>query len=355
MTDTQPKIGWLCACVPEEIILAAGLLPMRLSGAGETAAVADSYIYSNLCPYVKSILALGLKGKAEHLDGLVFARSCDGMRRMCDVWRSYVDTRFVYMLEVPKNRDEASVEYLASQLHKFARALEQEFGKEITPDSLKQAIKTMNQVRRQMQRIYRMQRKLPLPLSGSEVFQLGLEGMQADKKSFIAKLKKYYSDAKSVTGPHGKEGKARVLITGNVVDRPDLFHIIEAAGADVVAADVCTALRYFEHPVDEDSDDLYLALAHRYLGKSRCPRVTGLNERLAEVKELVKTYAVDGVIYTSVKFCDQHLADAPYFMAKLGNEGMAVLFLENDYTWGDTGQLRTRVEAFIEMLDNRRR
>jgi benzoyl-CoA reductase subunit C len=355
MKNAQAKIGWLCSCVPEEIILAAGLLPTRLIGDGETAAVADAYIYANLCPYVKSILALGLKGKAEHLDGLVFARSCDGMRRMCDVWRSYVDTRFVYMLEVPKNTDEASVEYFASQLRRFARALEQEFGKEITPASLKKAIKTTNQVSRQMQHIYRMQRKLPLPLSGSEVFKLGLEGMQADKKSFIARSKKYYSDAKSVTGPHDKVSKARILITGNVIDRPDLFHIIEAAGADVVAADLCTALRYFEHPVDEDSDDLYLALARRYLDKPRCPRMTGLNERLAEVKELVKTYAVDGVIYTSVKFCDQHLADAPYFMEKLGDDGVRVLFLENDYTWGNTGQLRTRVEAFIEMLDNRRR
>jgi len=355
MKNAQPKIGWLCACVPEEIILAAGLLPTRLSGDGEAAAVADAYIYSNVCPYVKSILALGLKGKAEHLDGLVFARSCDGMRRMCDVWRSHVNTRFVHMLEVPKNRDEASVEYLASQLRKFARALEQEFGKEITPDSLKQAIKTTNRVRRQMQRIYRMQRQLPLPLPGSEVFQLGLEGMQADKESFMAKLKRYYRDAKSLTGPRGKEGKARVFVTGNVVDRPDLFQIIEAAGADVVAADVCTALRYFEQPVDEDSDDLYLALAHRYLGKPRCPRMTGLNERLAEVKKLVKTYAADGVIYISLKFCDQHLADAPYFMEKLKDEDMAVLFLENDYAWGNTGQLRTRVEAFIEMLDNRRR
>jgi benzoyl-CoA reductase/2-hydroxyglutaryl-CoA dehydratase subunit BcrC/BadD/HgdB len=355
MKNAKPKIGWLCAFAPEEIAMAAGLLPMRLGGGGESTAVADAYIYSNLCPYVKSILALGLNGKAKHLDGIVFVRSCDGMRRLCDVWRSYIGTRFVYMLEVPKNRDEAAVEYFASQLRKFARALGQEFGKEITLESLNQAIKITNQVRRLMQRIYHIQRNLPLPLSGSEVFQLGLEGMHTEKKSFVAKLKRYYSDAKSSVKPHGKEGKARVLVSGNVVDRPDLFNIIEAAGADVAAADLCTALRYFERTVDEDSDDPYLALARRYLGKLRCARMTGLNERLAEVKELVKTYAVDGVVYTSVKFCDQHLADAPYFVDKLKDEGVAVLFLENDYTWADSGQLRTRVEAFVEMLGDRRR
>ena len=335
--------------------MAAGLLPMRLSGSGESTAVADAYIYSNLCPYVKSILAVGLNGKAKHLDGLVFARSCDGMRRLYDVWRSYVGTRFVYMLEVPKNQDEAAIEYFASQLRKFTHALKQEFRKEVTLESLNHAIKITNQVRGLMQRIYQLQRNVPLQLPGSEVFQLGLEGMQSDKKSFIGKLKKYYSDARNLAKQRGKQGKARVLVSGNVIDRPDLFNVIEVAGADVAAADLCTALRYFSHPVDEDSDDPYLALARRYLSKLHCARMTGLEEHLAELKELVKTYAVDGVIYTSVKFCDQHLADAPYFVERLKDAGVPVLFLENDYAWGNIGQLKTRVEAFIEILDSGRR
>jgi benzoyl-CoA reductase/2-hydroxyglutaryl-CoA dehydratase subunit BcrC/BadD/HgdB len=355
MRNAQPQIGWLCSFVPEEIIMAAGLLPLRLSGGGESTAVADAYIYSNLCPYVKSILALGLNGKAKQLDGLVFVRSCDGMHRMCDVWRSYVGTHFTYMLEVPKNRDEAAIEYFASQLRKFASALGQEFGVEITPAQLNQAIKTANEGHRLMQDIYDLQRNVPLPLLGSEVFQLGLEGMTTDKKTSIAKLKKYYSNAKSGVKQRGKKGKARVLISGNVVDRPELFNLIEAAGADVAAADLCTAMRYFDHPVEENSNDPYLALAQRYLGKLRCARMTGLAEHLVELKELIQTYAVDGVVYTSVKFCDQHLYDAPYFTEKLKDDGIPVLFLENDYTWGNTGQLKTRVEAFVEMLENRKR
>lgn len=354
MKDAQLQIGWLCSFVPEEIIMAAGFLPMRLSGDLEGISIADAYIYPNLCPYIKSILALGLNGKAKRLDGLVFGRSCDGMRRMYDVWRSYIDTRFVYMLEVPKNRDDAAVKYFATQLRRFASALQQEFGAGITPASLNQAIKTANQIRMLMQRIYELQRSIPLPLSGSDVFQLGLEGIQTDKKSFIAKLKRCHSDARILMEPHQKEGKARVLISGNVMDRPALFYLIEAAGADVVAADLCTAMRYFEHPVDEGSDDPYLALARRYLSKLRCARMTGLNERLAEVKELIKDYTVDGIVYTSVKFCDQHLYDVPYFMEKLQEEGIPALFLENDYTWGNIGQLKTRVEAFVEILDSRR-
>jgi benzoyl-CoA reductase/2-hydroxyglutaryl-CoA dehydratase subunit BcrC/BadD/HgdB len=355
MKNAQSQIGCLCSFTPEEIVMAAGLFPLRLSGQGEVTTAADAYIYSNLCPYVKSILALGINGKDEDLDGLVFVRSCDGMRRMYDVWRSYVGTRFTYMLEVPKNRDEAAVEYYASQLRKFASALEQEFGVKITTTSLNHAVKTANQVRRLMQDIYQVQRNIPLPLPGSQVFQLGLEGMKTEKESFIAKLKKYYGKAKSQIKQRGEKSKVRVLISGNVVDRPELFYLIEAAGAEVAAADLCTAMRYFDHLVEENSDDPYLALAQRYLGKLRCARMTGLAEHLVELKELIKTYAVDGVVYTSVKFCDQHLADAPYFAEKVRDEGVPVLFLENDYTWGNIGQLKTRVEAFIEMLDSGRR
>ena len=335
--------------------MAAGLVPLRLSGDPKGIDTADAYIYSNLCPYVKSILSLGLDGKAEHLDGLVFVRSCDGMRRMCDVWRSYVSTRFVYMLEVPKNRDEAAVEYFAGQLRKFARALEQEFGGEITLESLNRAIEMANKGRRLMQRIYYLQQGVPLPLPGSEVFQLGLEGMGMAKEAFIARLEEYHMKAKSRVTQRGSRSKARVLISGNVVDRSELFHLIEAAGADVAAADLCTALRYFDHPVEENSDDPYLALAQRYLGKLCCARMTGLAEHLAEVKELVKAYSANGVVYTSVKFCDQHLTDAPYLIEKLKDSGMPVLFLENDYAWGNISQLKTRVEAFVEMLENKRR
>ena len=355
MKSTSPQIGWLCSFVPQEIIIAAGLVPVRLSSDGEAATVADAYMYPNFCPYVKSILALGLSGKAKQLHGLVFVRSCDGMRRMCDIWRSYVGTRFIYMLEAPKTCDEPALEYFAGQLRKFARALEREFGGEVTSTSLYRAIKTANEGRRLMQNIYELQRRVPLPLSGSEVFRLGLEGLGMTREALMTRLEEYEWKAKSGAGQRGNESKPRILISGNVLDRPALFDIMEAAGADIPAADLCTALRYFDHLVDENSDDLYMALARRYLTGLRCARMAGLAERLTEVKELVQTYRVDGVVYTSVKFCDQHLYDAAYLMEKLKDEGVPVLFLENDYIWGSLGQLKTRVEAFVEMLDSGRR
>jgi benzoyl-CoA reductase/2-hydroxyglutaryl-CoA dehydratase subunit BcrC/BadD/HgdB len=355
MKQAEPRIGWLCSYVPEEIIMAAGLLPSRVSGSSEELATAEAHLYTNLCPYVKGVLAAGLSGETKQLDGMIFVRSCDAMRRLYDVWKSYVPMRFVHMLEAPKNRDAAAVEYFAAQLRSFATALGQEFGSEISVKSLNQAIKTANQARRLMQGLYQRQRGAPLPLPGSQIFQLGLEGMAMAKKDFIGRLEEYGKKGGSQTIGKGGDGNARVLITGNVVDRPDLFNMVEAAGAEVPVADLCTATRHFNFLVDEDEADPYVALARGYLNKPRCPRIAGLEERFAQMMELVDGYKVDGVIYTSVKFCDQHLADAPYFLDKLKEKKMPALFLENDYVWRTTGQLKTRVGAFVEMLDAGRR
>jgi benzoyl-CoA reductase/2-hydroxyglutaryl-CoA dehydratase subunit BcrC/BadD/HgdB len=114
-------------------------------------------------------------------------------------------------------------------------------------------------------------------------------------------------------------------------------------------------MRHFDYLVEEDTKEPYLALARGYLNRPGCSRMAGLEERLAETMKLAKDYAVDGAVYTSVKFCDQHLSDAPYFAEKLKEAGIPMLFLENDYTWSTIGQLKTRVEAFIEMLDAGRR
>jgi len=349
------RVGWLCSYVPEEIIMAAGLLPVRVSGGGETVGQADAYLYPNICPFIKSVLAQGLDGQAKDLAGLVFVRSCDGMRRLYDVWETYVPTPFVYMLEVPKNKDGAAVDYFATQLRRLATALGQEFGEKMTDKSLNQAIKAANEARKLIQGIYQNQCSVALPLRGSEVFQLGLDGMRMGKDAFVKKLKEYRPPSGNQVPGKGQNGKARILVTGNVVDRPDLFQLIENGGADVVAADLCTAMRHFNFLVDEDEGDPYLALARSYLNRPGCARMTNLEERLADAMKLAKDYAVDGVVYTSVKFCDQHLSDAPYFAEKLKEAGIPMLFLENDYTWSAVGQLKTRVEAFIEMLDAGRR
>jgi len=350
MPGAFKTIGYFCSLVPVEIITAAGLRPVRVKGKAETTAAADAYMYPNMCPYVKSLFADGLDGGEAACDGVVFSRSCDCMRRLYDAWKAYVPHDFVYMLEAPKNCDDLAVEYYASQLRSFAIQLGKKAGVEIKDSALSDAVKAANNTRRVMQELYAMQSKSPLPIKGSELFGLGLEVLSGNGQDTTGRLKSAKENAKRQAGPGQGRKKPRILVSGNVMDRPGLFDIIEGAGAEVPFADLCTASRYFERTVDENAHDIYGALAAAYLGEPRCSRAATPAEIYARLSSKVKEYSIDGVLLTSLKYCDQVLNDIPYLVRNFTAAGTPVLFVENDYLFSVSGRLRTRVEAFIEIL-----
>ena len=352
MSKAVRQVGYFCSLVPVEIMQAAGLQARRVTGQSEGSSGGDAYLYHNLCPYIKSVMSTALNGGLKELDGVVFARSCDGMRRLYDAWRTYVGGGFSYMLEVPLNTDEKAAGYFASQLRDFAVEAGNFSGKAVTDKSLKDAIAGMNRSRQQVRRLMSLREKPPLAVSGSTMFRLGQE-LLAGSPGAADSLQESYQKASSVAGKD-RNGRLRVLISGNVMDRPDLFQMLEEAGADVPAADLCTDVRYFDREVDEKEADPYLALARAYLGKPHCAHTATPVERAKEIRDIVKRYGIDGVLLTSVKFCDLHLYDAPVILKSLAEAGVPVQFIENDYTFAGKSQMKVRVEAFVEVLDSRR-
>jgi len=346
------RIGYFCSMVPVEIIMAAGFRPVWVKGRANMTAAADAYLYPNICPYIKSLFTDALEDGGTALDGLVFISQCDGMRRLHDVWKAYIPSKFIYMLQAPKNVDRLAVEYFATQLRDFALQMEKVSGSEITGPALKQAIKSANRTRGEMRDLYSLQTSSPLPVSGSELFDYGLQilfGEDNEAADRISSIRKKAS--KSVKHDKGKS-KTRIMISGNVMDRPDLFQMIEDAGAEVPVADFYTASRYFERTVDEHESDPFMALAAAYLGAPRCSRTAAPDEIYARISDNVKRYAIEGVLLTSLKFCDQQLYDIPGLLKRLNADGTPVLFVENDYVFGDRDRVKTRVEAFVETLES---
>jgi benzoyl-CoA reductase/2-hydroxyglutaryl-CoA dehydratase subunit BcrC/BadD/HgdB len=354
MGSNNKRVGYFCSLVPREIMLAAGVQPQRVAGKSDTTSAADGYLYHNLCPYIKSVMATAADGGLQDLGGAVFARSCDGMRRMYDAWRSYINTGFTYMLEVPQNNNEIAINYYAGQLRDFAFEIGKAYGKKVTEKSLGDSIRATNGVRQQMRKLLFLQESSPLPLKGSTLFQMGIGLFEQDIKASADTIKDHYRKARESVAQEKGKGKLRVLISGNVMDRPDLFQMVEDAGADVPVADLCTDLRYFDRNVDEGVDDPYTALARAYLGKPHCAHTASPIARVEEIKETVKKYNIDGVLLTSVKFCDLHLYDAPFIIKNLAEAGVPVQFIENDYCFSSKSQLKVRVEAFVEVLDSAR-
>ena len=346
------KIGWLCSFIPEELILAAGLEPIRIQGRVDAIEQAGVYMFSNVCPYVKNLLDSGLRLKLDGVAGMIFANSCDGMRRLFDLWRQYVSTPFSYMLEVPKNLTEDAVTYFADRLLDLKNSLEGAFGVEISESKLKQAIYVMNEHRSLVTRIFEAQKEDPPRYKGSELLSiLSAEGSRP--KGEMTPLLSDLAMGRGATGSGSKRG-TRLLALGNRIDRLALFDMVEKAGGSIVVFDTCNGLKHYTDLVENSMAPLQ-ALARRYLLKPSCPRMPGFERRLERVKLLVREFRVQGIIYSALKFCDYGLFETPQ-VEKLSKElGLPALVLENDYVWADIERSRTRVEAFLEMVRSKLR
>lgn len=344
------SVFYTCSYVPEEIIMAASLLPVRMIPEPRPSE-ADAYMHSNTCHYVKSLLGAALAGDASRADGIVFANSCDGMRRLHDVWTEYVKNIPALFIDVPKKKDPASIEFFASELRRFAGNLEKAFpGSKVTDKSLREAIGACNGVRLLMGEVFKLQGDTSSSVTGSSVLELCLEGAHSHPAKFAGRLREFISGSKK-----GKASGAerRVLLTGNVVHRPGLIELIEEVGGRVVVLDTCPGARHYDTLVEENSSDPMLALARRHLLKSSCARMEGIEERFQRLKRLATDSNADAIIYSTVKFCDTYLYEAPLMRNACEDAGTPVLFLENDYEWSGLGQMKTRVEAFLAMAGER--
>jgi len=343
----KKRIGWLCSYVPAEIVIAAGLEPVRIQGQVEMVKEADSYMSLNNCPYLKNILDSGLQNKFKNLEGIVFTNSCDGMRRLYDIWTHHVQMPFSHMLEIPKKKDGNAIRYFSEQLHGLKTTLEKVFEVNISDDKLEKAIGLMNEHRKIIIKLFERQKESPPPYKGSELLALCLEEMTRPKDETTEKIKNVLE---RVEPPKSLKDKSpRILVMGNVIDKLNLFQMVEAVGASVVAFDTCLGLRHYSGAVEEGQDPIE-SIARRYLLKPSCARVPGFNERIERVEQLIQDYSVDGIIYSTGKFCDYAMFEAPVVERRLQNRQFPFLILENDYIWGDEGRVRTRIEAFVEMI-----
>ena len=343
-------IGYTCSYVPPEVLTAAGLSPRQPVPKPRPAA-SEAYMHANTCAYLKSLLAAGLDGDGRSMEGIAFANACDGTRRLHDLWDAYVDAPPAFFLEVPKKKDPASVAYFASELWRFAGALDARLpGRRVTEDRLREAIAVHNDLRWRMETVFARQRDPDSPLTGLPVFRLCMEGLRSDPERFSAEVDRFLSDSEGEAPPG--DGP-RVVLTGNILHDADRVALIEALGGRVIALDTCNGIRHYNRAVDPDAPDPMTAIAERTLKKAPCPRMEGLEERARFLEDLVRDASADGVIHSTLKFCDACIDDLPYLRDRLTEQGIPFLDLENNYEEDGAGQAATRVEAFFEMIRSR--
>jgi len=343
-------IGFFCSYTPEEIILAAGIHPVRLFGAKDDTSIADKHLQAYCCSLVRGALADVLAGRLDYLDGAVFPHTCDSIQRLSDIWRLNTAFRFFSDIVLPvKLTTESARHYFEDVLRKFRSDLETAFHVAITDDDMRGSIILYNTIRSSLKTIYSLHSQDPSLISGSDLNAVVKGAMILDRNVAAEMLQELTGQLKDSTGSD-KGGYKRVMLVGSVCDQGEVYTLIERAGAQVVFDDLCTGSRYFEGTIDEQGDPIE-ALARRYFGRVICPaKHSSVTFRGDNLVLLAREHQVDGVIFLQLKFCDPHSFDYPYLKGFLDKEGIPNMLLEMEAQLPPEGQLLTRFETFVQML-----
>jgi len=350
--ETGKKIvGYTCSYTPEEIIYAAGALPFRLFGTNEGIHLADANLQSYCCSLVRGILEEGLAGRLDFLDGVVFPHTCDSFQRLSDIWRINVAHKFHIDLVLPVKLNTASArQYMIDVLEKFKKDLEHALSVKITDAMLSDAIKTYNQIRALMRKLYAIRAQRPEIISGRDFHSLIKVAMIMDRPLFLKTLGEIIAQIEKTPGGEIKSDAKRIVLAGSVCSHPDIYDIIENSGGVVVWDDLCTGSRYFDGVLDEKAPPL-AALAQRYLDRAICPaKHAGLTDRGENIVRMVRESNADGVVFLLLKFCDPHAFDYPYIKEMLDKENIPCMLLDMEEQLPTEGQLQTRFETFVQIL-----
>ncbi len=348
-------LGWTCTYVPEELIHAAGALPIRVTGYSQEKELEDgtAFLYGNTCSFSRSCLQMAIDGELDFLDGLVAGATCDGARRLYDQWTMFLGLPFSTMFTVPRKYDEAACALYHSQLQQLKKKLETYLDVTVTDSALEKSIGIYNRSRELMKKLYDLRKLESPPVSGAEVMEIANASFRMPKETFNGHMELLLQDL-AVSGKK-HEGRARIMLAGSIMTNPEFVRSIEDVGAVVVIDELCTTTRYWSDPVVLDGSTPLTALGKRYLNNFPCARMVPSDERFNRIIECIRSYNVDGVISQTIRYCVPYAHDLPLLIERLEAEGIPTLALDLEYGSSGSGQIRTRVQAFIEMLEARKR
>ena len=344
-------VGYFCAAVPEELIAAAGLLPFRMRATGSTSTeLSDAYFSSINCSFPRHCFNLALKGEFGFLDGVVCVNNCDNIRRIYDNWKRQLPNTFLHIMGLPRKTGDPQVEWYREEIDNLKKTLEEHFGVEITDVKLREAIKLHNETRRLLRRLYDLRKKKNPAISGADTLAITVASTAMPKEQYNRLLTKLLSDLSSSDGI--SDYRARLLLMGGILDDPAYIKVIEDQGGLVVADSLCFGSRILWADVNEKTKEPIAALARYYVAeRPSCPRTFGDYERrISFVKEMVRDFKVDGIILERLAFCDHWGFEQATIENDLKEADIPCLIMDREYILSGVGQLRTRVQAFLETL-----
>jgi benzoyl-CoA reductase/2-hydroxyglutaryl-CoA dehydratase subunit BcrC/BadD/HgdB len=352
-------VGAFCAFVPEEIVLALdGILVGLCAGAEFATPEAEKYLPRNTCALIKGFFGFALARVCPYLaasDVVVGENTCDGKKKGYEIFKDLVPN--LHVMDLPQVKSAAGRALLKAEFARFATYLEGLSGRKLTADALRHGIATVNAKRAALHRLARLRGADPAPISG-------LDGLLVNQVSFYDDPVRFTGSVNAIgdeleqriaqgSGVAPKDAP-RILISGCPMAVPNwkLPAIIERSGAVVVGEESCVGergTRNLTADTGHSVDELMDAIVDRYLAID-CAIFTPNPSRVEHVLEMVRQTGARGVIHYGLQFCSPYLIEAGPVERRLEQDGVPTLRIETDYSQEDVGQIRTRVEAFIERL-----
>jgi len=338
--------GLICSYFPEELIMAFGLEPLRLLP--DSANRTPSELPAFSCSLARGILDRELRGEWRDLVGVGFVHTCDTMQCLSGIWECSSNARIVSIVPPVMLKAPGANRYYQEELKSAWRQLCRITQKEPSEEALREAIRLVNRIRHKVRKLDELRSKLPSPL----VAAILRAGQVMPKADFERTLEEVLPQLES-TGEEPAE-RAKILLTGAVLENDSLYAMIEELGGRVVVDDTCTGFRHYSGPQIEESANIWEELVKRYEDMPPCPcKSQSLNARINYLLDMAAKRQVEGAIYVIRKYCDPHAWDAIPIVEEFKKSGIRTLVLELE--GADVGgQERTRLQALLEsILENR--
>lgn len=350
----KKAVGVICCHMPEEILYAADVLPVRMRATGCTDySTAETWMSSFSCTFAKSILQYWIDGVYK-LDGIVTTDGCLMASRLFDnaehINKKESRGEFFMQIAAPRLANADSIAFYKAELLDLIAGIEKLSGNKVTDDKLKAAVAKQNEVRVLVKQVNELRLEKHPVISGEDALKITMASCDIPTDEYIELLKAFLADVKNrapIT-----DNRARLMIIGSALDNPEYIKVIEDKGGLIVCDALCYGSRGYNEQLVVDDNDVLGSIAEYYLTRIVCPRSLDNRTELHEnIINMAKQYKVDGVVYQKMQYCECWGGENVLLEDELKAENIPLLTVEREEHLANVGQLAIRAEAFVEMIE----
>lgn len=346
-------VGAYCTFFPQELVIAAGAVPVSLCGTKEESiSAAEEHLPRNLCPLIKSSYGFAITDTCPYFvlsDLIVGETTCDGKKKMFELMTR---KKPVHVMQLPSTQEgQEALEFWAAEVQLFREILEDQFAVTITDEAIRDAIRLVNEERQAIKDLLDTNQENPPLLPNMDLLLASWSSMFAfDKRDAIKAAQEATQQMRLEKADAPPTDRPRILVTGCPmgVGSEKVIKIIEELGADMVAMENCTGYKTLELRADPDHADPIMALAEKYL-QIPCSCMSPNQGRFDLLQRMITNFKVDAVIDLTWQACHTYNIEAYDLGQMIKDRGVPYLQLETDYSNSDIETLKVRIEALLEM------